>query len=155
MTISIQRTRWHASGWWGRLLGMLFFSLLILAGCNPGDENNAGTQDVASAADAVTIRHGEASYMMYCANCHDPEAEGFGDAVGNLTTLPSDLTTLKRDNGGEFPAERVYQSIDGRIDVEAHGPREMPVWGNVWPADEADQRISEIVAYIESIQKPI
>lgn len=141
------------------MFGVLLCGLMILAGCNQGEDNTAGvdaaTSEAMSAADPITLQHGEASYQMYCANCHDPEAEGFGDAVGNLNTLPSDLTTLKQDNGGVFPADSVHQYIDGRIEVEAHGPREMPVWGNVWPEDEADQRIGEIVAYIESIQKPV
>jgi hypothetical protein len=57
---------------------------------------------------------------------------------------PSDLTVLSKNNGGIFPFNSVYEIIDGRKAVAAHGTREMPVWGdryspdvfgelNVWP----------------------
>ena len=42
---------------------------------------------------------------------------------------PADLTTLAQRNGGWFPFARVYEVIDGRRLVKAHGSREMPVWG--------------------------
>ena len=31
-----------------------------------------------------------------------------------------------------FPFDRIYQVIDGRKEVQVHGPREMPVWGGVY-----------------------
>lgn len=40
-----------------------------------------------------------------------------------------DLTALAKNNNGVFPFDRVYQIIDGRREVLAHGPRDMPVWG--------------------------
>jgi hypothetical protein len=40
-----------------------------------------------------------------------------------------DLTALARNNKGVFPFDKVYQIIDGRVEVKAHGPRDMPVWG--------------------------
>ena len=43
-----------------------------------------------------------------------------------------DLTALARNNNGVFPFDRVYQIIDGRQEVKAHGPREMPVWGRAF-----------------------
>jgi hypothetical protein len=33
---------------------------------------------------------------------------------------------------GVFPFDRVYQIIDGRQEVKAHGPRKMPVWGRAF-----------------------
>ena len=42
------------------------------------------------------------------------------------------LTQLKKNNGGVFPFDRIYQVIDGRKEVLVHGPREMPVWGGVY-----------------------
>lgn len=48
--------------------------------------------------------------------------------------MPS-LTTLRKKNGGVFPFIRVYETIDGRVKVRAHGPREMPVWGNSFKAE--------------------
>jgi hypothetical protein len=43
---------------------------------------------------------------------------------------PPDLTVLAKKNGGVFPVSRVYEVIDGRQAVAAHGPRDMPIWGN-------------------------
>ena len=31
--------------------------------------------------------------------------------------------------GGVFPHQRVYRIIDGREGIKAHGPRDMPIWG--------------------------
>ena len=47
---------------------------------------------------------------------------------------PANLTTLSKNNGGVFPFARVYQIIDGREQVQAHGIREMPVWGREYTA---------------------
>ena len=32
-------------------------------------------------------------------------------------------------NAGVFPFMRVYETIDGRQELQARGPREMPIWG--------------------------
>lgn len=46
----------------------------------------------------------------------------------------SDLTTLTKKNGGVFPAEHIYQVIDGRKAVRGHGTGEMPIWGRDYQA---------------------
>lgn len=58
-----------------------------------------------------------------------------------------------------FPGARVRRIIDGR-DVESHGDREMPVWGDAFkstrdgsPLETADARIATLVSYLESIQQ--
>jgi hypothetical protein len=76
---------------------------------------------------------------------------------------PPDLTKLTRNNRGVFPAEEVYQSIDGRAGIPAHSRLDMPFWGTVFqergkeftPESEAKakERISNIVSYIKSIQQ--
>jgi hypothetical protein len=72
---------------------------------------------------------GKHEYETRCALCHGINAKG-GGAFGELLqiTIP-DLTTLSRKNGGRFPVARVYGVIDGREELKAHGPREMPIWG--------------------------
>jgi len=45
---------------------------------------------------------------------------------------------MAKNNGGVFPAQRAYEIIDGRQDVEAHGPRAMPVWGRDYRAKVPD-----------------
>ena len=69
------------------------------------------------------INVGKREYDVNCAVCHGPKGKGPG-RLG-----PADLTTLAQRNGGWFPIARVYEVIDGRRLVKAHGSREMPVWG--------------------------
>jgi len=61
--------------------------------------------------------------------CHGVTGKGDGWFTKFLKTPPSTLTQLKRNNGGVFPFDRVYDVIDGRKQVLVHGTREMPVWG--------------------------
>jgi hypothetical protein len=37
---------------------------------------------------------------------------------------------MQKNNKGIFPFGRVYEIIDGRTAVPAHGTRAMPVWGD-------------------------
>ena len=46
-----------------------------------------------------------------------------------LKWTPPDLTVLAKKNNGVFPVSAVYETIDGRKSVSAHGPRDMPIWG--------------------------
>jgi hypothetical protein len=62
-------------------------------------------------------------------------------------------------NGGVFPAERVGRIVDGR-DVESHGDRDMPVWGDAFKAtggghseQTVRSRIKAIVDYLVSVQE--
>ena len=103
---------------------------------------------------------GKASYEAYCQSCHG-DGHGLGQLVGDLKTLPADLTELSLRNDGIFPVEAVYQAIDGRKMIPEHGTREMPIWGNIWgyeegapvPQEVVDQRINELIEYIRSIQE--
>jgi hypothetical protein len=71
---------------------------------------------------------------------------------------PTNLTEIARKNGGMFPTTRVRRIIEGR-DVESHGDRDMPVWGDAFKTtrdgrsrETADARIAAIVLHLESIQ---
>jgi hypothetical protein len=62
-------------------------------------------------------------------------------------------------NNGVFPAARVHRIIEGR-DVDSHGNREMPIWGDVFKAggdrlarEATSDRIDAIVSFLESIQR--
>ena len=92
--------------------------------------------------DAVAAGRGE--YMSSCAVCHGADLRGEGPYAMFLRTVPTDLTRLAAENGGEFPFERIYQVIDGRVEVLLHGPREMPVWGFEYN-DEAKRRYQGII----------
>ena len=80
----------------------------------------------AVAADKVDL--GKREYDSNCIACHGKDLKG-GAYVDFLKVTPPDLTQLSKKNGGVFPLERVYAVIDGRQEVKAHGPRDMPIWG--------------------------
>jgi mono/diheme cytochrome c family protein len=75
---------------------------------------------------------GKAEYQASCAVCHGMKGKGDGPMRSQLVKPVPDITLLARHNHGVFPFNRVYQIIDGREQVLAHGPREMPVWGRVF-----------------------
>ena len=117
----------------------------------------------ASAQPQYSATAGGPTYRTYCANCHGADGRGKGEITESLAKKPGDLTRLTAANDGVFPAERVEEVIDGRVEVAAHGTREMPVWGDLflWPEDDSPARrehvkrkIGELVAYLKSIQEP-
>ncbi len=81
----------------------------------------------ALAANQIDV--GKKEYEADCAVCHGQDGKGKGPFADLLKVGVPDLTTLSKRNGGVFPAARVYDVIDGREAVKAHGSREMPIWG--------------------------
>jgi mono/diheme cytochrome c family protein len=104
-------------------------------------------------------------YRASCQICHGPNGTGDGPMAGLLTVKPSDLTQLSKKNDGKFPLLKVFQTVDGRAVIPAHGTREMPAWGQRYQAEAGDKygpyggeaavraRVLELVYYIQSIQK--
>lgn len=80
-----------------------------------------------SGADKVDI--GKIEYDQSCATCHGLDGKGKGSFSQALQISMPDITTLAKRNGGVFPVARVYEVIDGREQVKAHGTKEMPIWG--------------------------
>jgi len=77
---------------------------------------------------------GKMEYQASCAACHGADGKGTGPVAATLTKKPADLTMLTKQNNGVFPVGRIYDTIDGRIEVKSHGTREMPVFGyRFWP----------------------
>jgi len=72
---------------------------------------------------------GKREYDASCASCHGRDGKGGGSFAQMLQVSMPDLTTLSKINGGVFPVARVYNVIDGREELKAHGTREMPIWG--------------------------
>jgi mono/diheme cytochrome c family protein len=81
---------------------------------------------------------GRREYDANCAVCHGPKGKGDGPDARKGAVPAADLTLLARRNGGFFPFARVYEFIDGRRLVKAHGTREMPVWGLGYRAEAAE-----------------
>ena len=107
----------------------------------------------------TTSLAGVDSFGLYCAPCHGAKGVGDGPVATALTTRPADLTLLARRNDGVYPGERVFNFITGTgRTLAAHGTTEMPIWGGLFRAFEADaaarQRIQNLVTYIESLQVP-
>ena len=88
-------------------------------------------------AHAAEISVGQREYERKCVMCHGMSGKGDGWFSGYLKRVPSSLTQLQRSNGGVFPFDRVHQVIDGRKAVQVHGPRDMPVWGEVYRVEPA------------------
>ena len=117
---------------------------------------------VASATDLGSMT-GQQVYLRYCASCHGGDGRGTGPAAAALRAPPPDLTQLAVRYGGSFPDDWIYQSIDGRALVGAHGTREMPVWGaELWRVQGAEVAaglkteavIDRLVDWLRSIQRP-
>ncbi len=85
------------------------------------DERSAGQRSI-----------GAQEYLNACASCHGPGGKGDGPVASTLKRAPADLTKLSEANNGVFPLERTFQVIDGRLEVAAHGTRDMPLWGELF-----------------------
>lgn len=100
---------------------------------------------------------GQEMFKQYCATCHGTEGRGDGPAAAALKKQPANLTELSSKNGGEFPEMRVFNTIKGDVEVAAHGTRDMPVWGALFPSvsrsqGEVQLRISNLTDYVKSLQ---
>jgi hypothetical protein len=131
---------------------LLSASLLIL--CASG----AAAQDEDESSLPPPPESAEAAFNLYCAPCHGEDGRGNGPLVFGLSKSPPDLTTLAARNGGTFPRARLARLIDGRDEIDAHGNREMPIWGN-WFKQEDDEaeigkRIADLLDVLESFQEP-
>jgi len=121
----------------------------------------------AACAQSMNVDHGRAEYINNCSACHGDSGTGDGHFRLFLNRKPADLTVLARENGGVFPAQRVFDAIEGRRTVAGHGQAgEMPVWGTSYVAQArhdptvppgageafARARISLLIDYLNRIQ---
>ena len=113
------------------------------------------TYDPESALEKGEIS-GAFEYYRLCAVCHGEGGRGDGPMARVLKTPPPNLTLLAKNNGGHFPFLRVLEMIDGRSMIEAHGSRDMPIWGESLTRDY-DQFIArtielELMLHLNSLQ---
>ncbi len=145
-------------------------TFVALSGCGGGDQTPATVEEAVeeTAPPAATaqpasapLAEGRQLYVQYCQSCHGPGGEGNGDLVGDLDTLPGDLTLITSNNNGAYPVDEIISVIDGTKEVTAHESREMPIWGNIWseqngnpvPDEIVQNRINALVEYLRSLQK--
>ncbi len=81
---------------------------------------------------------GKYEYDAHCATCHGLKGEGNGPYAGFVIKGVPNLATLSKSNGSVFPFARVYNIIDGRQEIPAHGSREMPIWGSRYKLEAGD-----------------
>lgn len=81
---------------------------------------------------------GGVEFERSCALCHGFNAKGKGVMSDSLTKKPADLTVLTKNNNGHFPFDAVYQVIDGSEQVDIHGTRDMPIWGDRYRKEARD-----------------
>ena len=112
-----------------------------------------------SAAAQGTAPMGAYLFRTYCASCHGTSARGDGPLASSMTRKPANLTEIAKRNGGLFPTEMVFKTIDGRQPVRGHGGADMPVWGDAFSRSReagdvvrVKAVIDSLVSYLESIQ---
>ena len=120
-------------------------------------------RQLAETKNAITM--GKKEYERTCSLCHGIDAKGHGVYAFELTIAPPDLTLIEKKNYGVFPFSKLYKIIDGRKEVQSHGARDMPVWGDRFNSESwldtnqrnsetlARGRIFELLLYLETIQK--
>lgn len=116
---------------------------------------------------------GGVEFERSCAVCHGFDGKGNGVMSDSLTKKPADLTMLTKNNNGHFPFSEIYRVIDGSPEINIHGSRDMPLWGDRYrkeAKDYADRKyapeiydtnervyarglILELIVYINSIQE--
>ena len=150
-----------------RAFPLLVIAIWLAASPLPAQDPSAqhdrdpGSKGIENDFSADRAARGRTSYRVYCQACHGERGKGDGPVAQALKVPPTDLTQISARNGDRFPVEEVYKSIDGRTEIRAHGPSEMPVWGfsfqdpgrsdNQEP--EIRERILDLVAYLKSIQQ--
>ena len=107
---------------------------------------------------------GREEYLAACAACHGENADGNGPIATMFATPVPDLRKIAARNEGVFPVFEVFQVVDGRTEIRAHGDP-MPLFGRRYEVEAeeitgrygsdtmARARILELVYYLQSIQE--
>ena len=127
---------------------------LVLLAAATATRAQEANQDIATVA-------GRSTYKTYCASCHGTGGKGDGPFADRLRFRPSDLTLLAKRNGGTYPDDEVFRSIDGRKPVKGHGGPDMPIWGDAfrnaesgYSEEKVKERIRGLVEFLKTLQAP-
>lgn len=120
-----------------------------------------GFAALASAEESPAAQAGHNLYEEHCMVCHGIRGQGDGPLAEELRVAPADLTLIAQRRGGVFPEVEMREIIDGRRKVRAHGPANMPLWGEVFAEQRAGgtfetevrDKVQSLVNYLKSIQR--
>lgn len=141
--------------------GMFLLGTLVVATglCLAQDNTQTKPEVKQTPIKQTSAASGKEMFTQYCAPCHGADGKGKGPAASAMKAAPTDLTQLTKTNEGKFPANHLASVLKfGSGPASAHGSADMPVWGPLFQSldkyhDTAvQQRISNLVNYIESIQ---
>ncbi|MEP7314507.1 MAG: cytochrome c [Pseudomonadota bacterium] len=93
-------------------------------------------------------------YKRFCASCHGATGQGDGPVASALLAKPPDLTRITARHGGKFPEPEMKRIVDGRDIRQAHGTRDMPVWGMEFSRTDVDTLVGRVVAHLRELQQP-
>jgi mono/diheme cytochrome c family protein len=139
-----------------------FLSFLLVLGV--GWPSAASATESGTRPDRLLAEQGAVLFRRHCAVCHGLDARGDGPAAGALLQVPADLTRIAARREGRFDAAQVARIIDGRFEIEAHGTREMPIWGARLGDDIPDRDLAEefvrgridlLVEYLRDVQEAV
>lgn len=125
------------------------FPLMLLTACAAPSSQHAET--------------GAQLFAAYCTACHGANARGDGVASPYLKVAAPDLTLIAARRDGRFSKDEIYEIIDGQSSVDFYDHRHMPVWGyDFYGNDSEDEkahrqasdRVSRLVGYLETVQRP-
>ena len=104
-------------------------------------------------AEAIT---GAQLFSQDCAACHAAGANA--PDVPSPFRTPPNLATLAQRHSGRFPEAYVRDVLRNGVELPAHGPAEMPIWGADFVArdkmneKQVASRIDELTNYLKTIQ---
>jgi nucleotide-binding universal stress UspA family protein/mono/diheme cytochrome c family protein len=137
-----------------KAVGLVASILAAIVMFAPGLATTASAQEAYKQTTA-----GAAVYQSYCTSCHGTAGRGDGPLASAMTKKPANLTEIAKRNGGVFPSELVFRTIDGKQPVRGHGGPDMPVWGDAFAksreagdAERVKAVIQSLVDYLDGIQ---
>jgi len=116
----------------------------------------AEPKTVTGLADPPEAITGAQLFSRHCEVCHAADAN-VPDAPSPFRTPPN-LTTLAQRHSGRFPEAYVRDVLRNGVELPAHGPAEMPIWGADFVArdkmneKQVASRIDQLTDYLKSIQ---
>lgn len=119
-------------------------------------DSKGDPKTVTAAPKQAEVITGAQLFSKNCAVCHAQGANA--PEVPSPFRTPPDLTTLSQRHSGKFPEAYVRSVLYNGIEMPAHGPAEMPIWGADFMArdkmseKQVASRIDELTNYLRSIQ---